>query len=266
MESEQLLIAFKYVDESTHPTVEFTCVSSTPAIYSTSEIIPASNDVPLVKFPYSKTYRVTTSDMKAKTSYQMMKINLAQQSLHHELIAERNKFLKNEHQRKRKEDQLRNASAIKIQAVYRGHRVRQFRSTDSQSRRSLRRTHILRRDIQEELRRLASNLRMRPIPGLNLDAVPRRSKNKENIAVAAAIQLQCFIRAAFAKKIYRVRAHIVQQKREKSACVRIVRFFRSVRRRKEMAMRRREDESRAVVKIQSWVRGMLGRMRYFSLV
>ena len=255
------LVSIKYAHERTHPTIEFTCTSSTPSIPPSSEI-PVSNDIPMIQFPYTKPYRVQSSAIKAKTTYQMMKMNLAQQALHQELIAERNKHFKNENKRRLVEDRRRNESAIKIQALYRGHRLRQSRSLQSNpKRRPVRKTHVHRRDVQEELRQLAANLRLKPIPGLNLDAVPRRSKNKDSIAIAAAIQLQCFIRAAFAKKLSRVRAQLMQQKRERSAGLRIFRFFVAVRKHREMAHRRRTEETQAAVKIQSWVRGMLDRLR-----
>ena len=262
MDQAQLLVSFKYVHEQTHPTIEFTCTSSTPSIAPSSNV-QLLNDVPMVQFPYTKPYRVKTSAVKAKTTYQLMKINLAQKILHAELIAERNKFFKNENTRKLNEDQKRNASAVKIQALYRGHCLRESRAMHpSPKRRSMKKAPIHRRDVQEELRQLAANLRLKPIPGLNLDAVPRRSKTKDNIAIAAAIQLQCFLRAAFAKRLFRVRAHLMQQKREKRAGLRIMRFFIAIRKRKEMAQRRITEETRAAVRIQSWVRGMLDRMRY----
>lgn len=261
MDEAQLLVSFKYVHERTHPTIEFTCTSSTPSIPPSSDI-PASNDIPMVQFPYTKPYHIKSSAIKAKTTYQKMKMNLAQQILHQELIAERNKYFKNESMRKLSDDQIKNASAVRIQALFRGHRLRQSRSLHpSPKRRAMRKTHIHRRDVQEELRQLAANLRLKPIPGLNLDAVPRRSKNKDNIAIAAAIQLQCFIRAAFAKKLFRVRAQLLQQRREKSAGMRIVRFFVAVRRSRETAQRRMTEETQAAGKVQSWVRGMLDRMR-----
>lgn len=252
------------------PTVNISCTTSTYKIFREEKYVKKPlSDTLTMQFPYKQSLNVHSSaTAKATTSYQALKIEQARSILHTELVNERNKWRKKEGNNMTSLAINKSKAAVLIQAIYRGYISRKHAAEKKASRRrSIKKQHnihsyqIVRRDIQDELRQLAADLNLKPIPGLCLDAAVKKSKNKENITAAAAIQLQCFIRLFLSKKLVKVRATLYHSQRQNESSVAIASFFRRVKAKREMELRQVLRRKFAAITIQSEIRRMLAASR-----
>ena len=184
-------------------------------------------------------------------------MNLWRERLHKDFLLERSQWRNKEDAKTLKET----LSALLIQRIFRGYLTRQrlnnalIKRTNVKSNPQL--LTVLRKDLQEELQQLAACLHLKPLPGLSLDAISKRSRFRNSIETAAAIQLQCFVRVRAARREHKAR--IAQRARSKilDASNKVKQFFRAVGAMKEHEMRRRQRIANAAVKIQCHARRML---------
>ena len=255
----------RFVETASLQTIYLMCTSTA----SFQSPIEASKPVKTLQaqFPYKHAHHLFSIDeshsRKKSSTFKSLKMNQWRERLHKDLLLERSQWRSKEENKKLME----NLAALLIQRIFRGHITRQrlnnapippfltIKRKNTSSTPQL--LTILRQDLREELQELAASLHLKPLPGLSLDAISKRTRFRNSIETAAAIQLQCFVRLCMARR--KRRAWIAQRARGKviKASTRVAQFFRTVTAMKEREMQRRQKITNAAVKIQSHARRML---------
>ena len=172
------------------------------------------------KLPYGKSGQYNLKKkVKHSTLFQEMMMTENQHRIEKELRKDREEFFAQLRKEKQVIDIKRNEAAVKIQALYRGFRMRR-RPVEYTRRRKKRRVHS-QNDMQDELCTLAAKLGLKPIDGLSLETRNKTSRRKERIMNAAAFRLHRF----FAMILQRARARRrVEERKEEiiNYCARII--------------------------------------------
>jgi hypothetical protein len=199
-------------------------------------------------FPYAaQNGKTLKAKVRDPTLFQTLKLNENIQLLTVELKKDKEKYFQRLRDEKNSFDSLRNAKAVKIQALFRGYLKR--RPTSYIRRRKRRIVHS-QNDMQDELCTWAAGLGLKPIDGLSLETRSKTSRRKEKIMNAAAFRLHKF----FDMILQRARARLrCAARREEivEKCARVItRAVRYVKVRKFVKKCNTVKEQQSAVKIQ----------------
>lgn len=210
--------------------------------------------------PKRKTTKLTSTEDGA-TPFQRLKLAEAHRKHNEDLIREKNEYFKKIISDKKRVFLHRHECAIKIQALFRGFRKRPKPKYFLKSAKKVFKFSII--ELQDELCTLASNLNLRPIPGLSLEFRPKKnSKRRMRFENAAAYRIQVFFSMIYARKKAREYMSSYKIKQATTAAQTIVRFFRYIAilnftKKCDVAKR---HQMAAI--IQRNVRGYLARLRH----
>lgn len=160
----------------------------------------------LATLPYEKIPLV--GPMKATTKFQKFKVDGNKTRIIEELKKERLEFLEKIKAEKDFLDMKKSRSTIKIQAAFRGYKIRRKRRTYIPKKKF--RSGLSQNEIQDDLCKMAVELKLKPIAGLNLEWRTKASKRKIKIEYAAAYRIQRFFKMITARNLAKV---VVQSKR-----------------------------------------------------
>jgi ribosomal protein L25 (general stress protein Ctc) len=207
---------------------------------TTNTAFPLKEDLPipapklkptLVNLPYDRPVGMV-GPIKSSTLFQKLKVDDSKVRKVIELKSDREVFLKKLLKEKQVTNRIKNEAVIRIQALFRGYRLRRQRKliTPSYCPRKKSRKFLSQFELQDELCQMAMDLKLKPIDGLNLEWRAKASKRRIRIENAAAFRMQKFFRMLFERSVAQV---VVKRKRvefvNKKACVitKAVRFMKT---------------------------------------
>lgn len=211
----------------------------------------------LATLPYEKIPLV--GPMKSSTKFQKFKVDGNKTRVIEELKKERLEFLEKIKSEKELLDMKKARAAIKIQATFRGYKIRRKRRTYNPKRKF--RGGLSQNEIQDELCKMAVDLKLKPIPGLNLEWRTKASKRKIRIENAAAYRIQRFFKMITARNLAKI---VVQTKRMEFLNRQARIITRSIVYMKTKNFAKRVDamkRERSAIKIQAQVRKFQAQAR-----
>lgn len=222
---------------------------------------PADSLKPLTAtLPYKTTKQQSIKKkVQNETLFQQMLNGENKQRMEKELKRDREVFFAELRKEKVEVEAKRNASATKIQALFRGYRKR--RNPAKYVRHKKRRKVHSQNDMQDELCTLAAKLGLKPIDGLSLETRSKTSRRKEKIMNAAAFRIHRFMdmifqRSRALRRIEERRMEILNQ------CARIItRAVRYVKVKKFVKRCEIVKREQMVIKIQCRTRIFQARER-----
>lgn len=187
---------------------DINCTSNTP--FPIMDLPPPPEKLKQLSatLPYDKPFSGLVGPMKATTKFQRLKVDDSRLRKIAELKRDREDFFKKLQIEKIETTNRRNRAAIKIQAAFRGYRVRPKNFAYTPRRKP--KVYLNQFELLDELCKMASDLHLNPIPGLNLESRTKASKRKIRIDNAAAFRLQKFLKMIFERSMARV---VVEKKK-----------------------------------------------------
>lgn len=217
---------------------------------SATAYLPAKRDklkALVATMPYERSKSIT-GPLKGATLFQKMKVNDITLKKTEELRRSRDEFVQKVKREKFELDKIKSRCATKIQAVFRGFRVR-----PRKEKRPLKVKEVVvlsQSEIHEELCVMAAKLQFPPIPGLNLEAKSKASKRRRKIEAAATFRIQRFFKMLLARKRARDRLREKREEKKNIAAGYITRFFRFAKVKKAASRREEIKKSLLIVKLQ----------------
>ena len=161
---------------------------------------------------------------------------------------------------------MRNKSAVKIQACYRGFRKRKFMNRIKSMYNPKRKPKFLptQMNMHDDLCRMFALLKVKPILGLNLEPRSKTLRRKARFEDAAAFRLQRFFKMILQKKLaQRILALKREQRIDRSAriitrCIRYMRTKKFVKRCIETKRRKK------ALQLQCCFRAFQAKNRYYN--
>lgn len=151
--------------------------------------------------PYDKPLAGLVGPLKASTKFQRMKVDDVRLRKIAELKRDREEFFRRLNIEKIETTNRRNRAATKIQAAFRGYRVRPKPYYEPMRKPKV---YLTQMELLDELCKMATDLQLNPIPGLNLESRTKASKRKIRIDNAAAFRIQKFLKMIFQRSMARV--------------------------------------------------------------
>jgi tetratricopeptide (TPR) repeat protein len=206
--------------------------------YKKAKVLTSLQPLPIADHPSSSMRGREPSDVHLK--------------LNEDLRQERNRYFEKLIKEREEDDDLKTTSAIKIQALFRGYisRPRHLQRTY----RPVTKPRLILSKLHEELCIYASQLNLKPIPGLNIETYRKTSKRKKKIENAAAFLICRFFMMIFAKKASMKIVYSLHAEKKRKAATVIYRFFKYIRARKEAIERAARIRAFGVILIQKHVR------------
>ena len=267
--SAMSISAMSFVATSRTTVCDIMCTTNTEiARHSKSEkkgfkSLPYS---PVVKFPYQPDIRIV-SGSRGKTNVDKYILAGHQSKRNEKLKRERVEFFKKVQEEKNNKLKLERDCVIRIQACYRGYRVRRPTSYRKKEKKcaNMKSTRNF-NELQEELCTLAEGLDLKPIPGLSLENRGKKSRRRARLELAAAIRIQSFVRMSLAVLSTTRQLERIRRTRMERAAAVLQRFFKWVRKQTAIAILEAQAEERAIVKIQTRIRIYAAKNRYVMYI
>ncbi|RYH20199.1 hypothetical protein EON65_24215 [archaeon] len=218
----------------------------------------AGSDSILASIPYEKV-KSLSGPHKATTKFQKYKGEGVDRLRKDELKRDRREFYTNLFREKEEVNARRKRAATKIQATFRGYRVRPIKNRYIPLKKKI---HMYSQfEMQDDLCSLASVLNLPPIPGMSLEARSKASKRKLKIENAAAYILQRLFRMIRQRKMALIvvrTKHAELINRSSRIITRAIRFIITKKFVKRVDIIKREQSAKVV---QKYVRRFMARRR-----
>lgn len=189
-----------YVSSQRTTLCDIMCTSNTPMPLLELPTPPEKMRPLLATLPYDKVPLV--GPMKASTKFQKYKVDGNRSRLVEELKKDHEEFLLKVQFEKESVGNKKKKAATKIQAAFRGFKSRPKKHSYIPNKKP--KTAMTQNEIQDELCKMAVGLKLKPIPGLNLEWRAKASKRKVRIETAAAYRMQKFFRMISARNLAKV--------------------------------------------------------------
>lgn len=180
-----------------------------------------------------------------------------------ELKRERDEFMQSLHGGRDDTARLDNYAATRIQARFRGYRRRRG-GIDLEKILKNRQDNprlTSSKEIREELTEWAGKIGLKPVPGLSLESIIKKSLHQKKLEAHAATRLKGFLRVAVAcSRVRRRRAELLEV-RKFDAATTIQRFFKYIVFQTKLEGIVALLKRKGAVQIQTYCRGWLARFR-----
>jgi hypothetical protein len=174
-----------------------------------------------------------------------------------DLKRERLEYIQKQENEKREKNEKRILSAIKIQKVFRGFRVRPKPSYRPKRYAGLFRNVPSNFDLSNfhaEMCNYARMFGLKPIPGLNLEFEDTLNRRRKKIKYAAVLRVQCFFRMAICRNRFRKHHKQAMLERKKRATTQLQKFGRFVIGSKLSDEKKNRLQIESAIKIQTRIR------------
>lgn len=204
MKTPQTNTTTTYHDFTRSTFSDIVCIVNSTKRQQSNEKSSSSSSKFRASMPYKKAIVLAPLQSVQSSDYPSSTVRVRESmenhvKLHEELKQERNRYFNKIISDKEEVARLQSESATKIQALFRGYRARP---------RYLRRVYkpmakpkLMISKLHEELCIYASELNLKPIPGLNIETYRKTSKRRKKIENAAAFHICRFFMMISAKKL-----------------------------------------------------------------
>jgi hypothetical protein len=235
------------------------CTTNTP--FPVDELPPPPDAIKQITatLPYDRPLAGLVGPMKCTTKFQKYKIDDSIVRKMAELKRDREVYFRKLQQEKAETMMRKNKAATKIQAAFRGYRSRPKKNRYIPKRKP--NVFLSHFELYDELCKMASDLNLNPIPGLNLESRTKASKRKVRIENAAAFRLQKFFRMLYQKSMAKI--VVIKRKQDKihKAAKVVTKAIRYIITRKFVKRVDHMKRIQSSIKIQCKVRQYQARLR-----